>query len=105
MAAHVPDPADERAAAVRRRPGAEARILGGRRRSPGELTQPVPEIYGDGCHRNYTSVKDPACVFGDPSSKTVVALFGDSHAAQWFPAMRRLAEERRWRLVVHTKSA
>ncbi|MFF5229323.1 acyltransferase family protein [Dactylosporangium sp. NPDC000521] len=65
----------------------------------------VPEIYGDGCHLNYTAVKNPACVFGDPSSKTVVALFGDSHAAQWFPSMRRLAEERHWRLVVHTKSA
>ena len=31
-------------------------------------------------------------------------LFGDSHAAQWFPAMERLAIERSWRLISLTKS-
>jgi hypothetical protein len=27
----------------------------------------------------------PECVYGNPSSKTTVVLFGDSHAMQWFP--------------------
>jgi hypothetical protein len=31
-------------------------------------------------------------------------LFGDSHAAAWFPAFNLLARQRRWRLVVMTKS-
>ena len=33
-----------------------------------------------------------------------VVLFGDSHAAQWFPALERLATDRGWRLVSMTKS-
>jgi hypothetical protein len=39
--------------------------------------------------------------FGAP----VVVLFGDSHAAQWFPAVNALARARRWRLVTFVKSA
>jgi hypothetical protein len=34
-----------------------------------------------------------------------VILFGDSHAAQWFPTLERLAIARGWRLVSLTKSA
>ncbi|MBA3495912.1 MAG: acyltransferase, partial [Gemmatimonadales bacterium] len=43
------------------------------------------------------------CVFGDSLSTTVVVLLGDSHAAHWFPAVQRMAEERRWRLVAILK--
>jgi peptidoglycan/LPS O-acetylase OafA/YrhL len=45
------------------------------------------------------------CEFGDPDSEMVIALFGDSHAAHWFPAFRGMAEEQGWRLVVLTKAA
>jgi hypothetical protein len=34
-----------------------------------------------------------------------VVLFGDSHAAQWFPGMEKMALDRGWRLVIVTKSA
>jgi hypothetical protein len=44
------------------------------------------------------------CVYGVPSSSRTVVLFGDSHAAQWFPALDRLAIERSWRLVSLTKA-
>jgi hypothetical protein len=47
----------------------------------------------------------PECVYGDPSSDTIVVLFGDSHAMHWFPALDKLAKERNWRLVGLTKSA
>ena len=40
-----------------------------------------------------------------PSSKTTVVLFGDSHAMQWFPALNGLAKEHDWRLVGLTKAA
>ena len=45
----------------------------------------------------------PDCVYGNPDSATTVALVGDSHAAQWFPAIEQLAKEHDWRLVVMTK--
>jgi peptidoglycan/LPS O-acetylase OafA/YrhL len=62
-------------------------------------------IYRDGCHVNYQSTNTPACVYGDPSSDKVVVLFGDSHAAQWFPAVDRLAREEHWKLVSLTKAS
>jgi SGNH domain-containing protein len=62
-------------------------------------------VYQDGCHAGYESTRTPACVYGDPTSDTVVVLFGDSHAAQWFPALDRLAHERHWKLVSLTKAS
>jgi hypothetical protein len=39
------------------------------------------------------------CVAGDPSANITIALFGDSHATAWFPAIARLAAERDWRFL------
>jgi hypothetical protein len=64
----------------------------------------IPAIYDDGCHLAQPATAIPDCAFGDPGSQAVVVLFGDSHAAQWFPALERLAIERSWRLVSLTKS-
>jgi peptidoglycan/LPS O-acetylase OafA/YrhL len=58
----------------------------------------------DGCLMGFTATAVPPCVFGDISSRTSVVLFGDSHAAMWFPALDALANARHWRLVVWTKA-
>ena len=63
------------------------------------------DIYGTDCHLNLLKVKSGDCVFGDPNANTTIALFGDSHAAQWFPALETLAEQQHWRLVSLTKSS
>ncbi len=65
-----------------------------------------PQLYRDGCSGDLTDaeVKTP-CTYGDPTSATTVVLFGDSHAGHWFPALERVAQERRWKLVVVSKSA
>ena len=65
----------------------------------------APRIYADGCHLDTATTVSPPCVYGDASSPTTVVLFGDSHAAQWFPALERIATDRGWRLVSLTKSA
>ena len=65
----------------------------------------LPSIYNNGCHLSQQATIIPDCVFGDAGASTTVVLFGDSHAAQWFPALERLAIERHWRLVSLTKSA
>jgi len=62
-----------------------------------------PEIYDNGCHVNLVSVEPQVCVYGDTTSDFTVALYGDSHAAQWFPALNQIALERQWRLVILTK--
>ena len=58
-----------------------------------------------GCHVGYDSTAPAAgCVFGDRSARRTVVLLGDSHAAQWFPAVEHLAEREHVRLISWTKS-
>lgn len=58
-----------------------------------------------GCHLGYDDTEFlPKCAFGVLSSLKEVALFGDSHAAQWFPPVEAAAKAKGWRLVSMTKS-
>jgi hypothetical protein len=65
----------------------------------------MPVVYGDGCHAAARDVTPGPCVYGVADGRETVMLIGDSHAAQWFPTLARLAGERGWRLVSLTKSA
>ena len=64
-----------------------------------------PAVYGDDCHVNYGETKSGYCTYGDKNSSTTIVLYGDSHAAQWFPTLEKLANERGFKLVSLTKSA
>ena len=64
-----------------------------------------PIVYDDGCHVNYGESVSDACEYGDLTSKKTIVLYGDSHAAQWFPALEKIAVERKFKLVSLTKSA
>jgi hypothetical protein len=84
------------------------------KRLPKNLTPPISTvrwnlgtIYDDGCilTGEATDPGERDCVYGDPQSAVRVALVGDSHAAQWFPALEALAETHRWRLRVFTKTS
>ncbi|MGH2407132.1 MAG: acyltransferase family protein [Candidatus Limnocylindrales bacterium] len=43
------------------------------------------------------------CVYGQTDSPFTVALVGDSHASQWFPAVERLALHEGWRVITFVK--
>lgn len=45
------------------------------------------------------------CNFGNLESPATVVLFGDSHAEQWFPALKRVAKQRGFRLTTLVKSS
>jgi len=65
-----------------------------------------PRVWADGCHADVPVTTAPeGCVYGDPAAATTVVLYGDSHAAHWFPALERLAAAHRWRLVELTKTS
>jgi peptidoglycan/LPS O-acetylase OafA/YrhL len=49
------------------------------------------------------SVAGGCQLHGDINSSTIVVLFGDSHAEQWYEAVNAVALEKHWRLVVLTK--
>lgn len=63
-----------------------------------------PEIYSDGCHLNTGETNPGKCEYGPRSDRKVV-LFGDSHAAQWQPALKEIAILENFTLVSFTKSA
>jgi hypothetical protein len=60
--------------------------------------------FTDGCDDGFTDSTVHHCVYGDPNSKTTVVLFGDSHAAHWFPALDAIAQARHWRLIDISKA-
>ena len=74
------------------------------RPSPGRARADRSQAYADGCLVTKPATRSPACVYGDRRSRTTVVLFGDSHALQYFPPVRRVADRRGWRLVALTKS-
>ena len=66
----------------------------------------VASLHTTGCFASFSATDVPAaCDFGPAGANTSVVLFGDSHAAQWFPALQRLAAEKGWRLIALTKSS
>jgi peptidoglycan/LPS O-acetylase OafA/YrhL len=64
-----------------------------------------PAVYGDDCHSNYGETESGECTYGDLNSETTIVLYGDSHAAQWFPTLLKLANEKGFKFVSLTKSA
>ncbi|MET4780656.1 acyltransferase family protein [Glaciihabitans sp. UYNi722] len=64
-----------------------------------------PVVYANGCHRDFNSTDASGCQVGSNPSAPVVALFGDSHAAQWYPALIGLADAGEIRLDMNTKSS
>ena len=68
----------------------------------GALTD-MPTIYSNNCHAGFSTTRPKNCVYGDAASSTVIGLYGDSHAAEWFPAFEKIAIKRHWKLITYTK--
>lgn len=65
----------------------------------------VAVVYSDGCHDDLFTVEARGCKYGDTNASKTYVLFGDSHAAQWFPALEKYSAEHGIRLITFTKSA
>ncbi|ORM11839.1 acyltransferase family protein [Prescottella equi] len=65
----------------------------------------VPPIYADGCHVGFSVTEPQDCSYGAKEFGRTIVLFGDSHAAQWFPALEAIALKSGSRLVSFTKSS
>jgi peptidoglycan/LPS O-acetylase OafA/YrhL len=64
-----------------------------------------PKINEDGCHIHIRQTVSPRCEYGDLTSDETIVLYGDSHAAQWFPALDLIGKKRGIKIVSLTKSA
>jgi peptidoglycan/LPS O-acetylase OafA/YrhL len=60
-------------------------------------------VYRDDCVAVGRVSELTPCSYGADGSAFTVVLYGDSHAAQWFPALEAIAEERQFELVVMIK--
>lgn len=69
-----------------------------------EAKQDIPVVYDDGCHLEVDDISPVECAYG-PAGAPTLLLVGDSHAAQWFSAVERYANENHLRLVSMTKSS
>ncbi|MEU4714738.1 acyltransferase family protein [Micromonospora purpureochromogenes] len=65
----------------------------------------VPATTRTNCHVQQNSSEPLTCVYGVKDASYTVVLAGDSHAAQWLPALEAVAVQRKWRVVTHTKSS
>ena len=58
-----------------------------------ESAEDAPLLYANGCDTSVRRIDSSGCQFGKDPNAPVVALFGDSHATSWFPALHALARE------------
>ncbi|MFG3380657.1 acyltransferase family protein [Streptomyces sp. NPDC047999] len=64
------------------------------------------KVYTDDCALTMTdTVQTQPCLYGDTDAERTVVLFGDSHVAQWFPALDAIARKHNWQLYSLTKNA
>lgn len=59
----------------------------------------------DGCHIHIRQTVSPRCEYGDTTSNQVIVLYGDSHAAQWLPALDIIGKKRAIKIISLTKSS
>jgi hypothetical protein len=58
-----------------------------------------PRTVADGCHSFARTDSVRPCEYGRLDGRGTIVLFGDSHAAQWFPPLEQAAIAHGWRLV------
>lgn len=68
-------------------------------------TEDVPDIYKQHCEVGQYDEGVKSCVYGQPKGKTTVAVVGDSKISQWLTALDAIGKDRKWKIVVYTKSA
>ncbi|MFG3302234.1 SGNH hydrolase domain-containing protein [Micromonospora chersina] len=71
---------------------------------PSVARDDLPSVYSDRCHAGPTERAVLRCAYGPQDATVTIAVVGDSHAAQWVPTLRAVAERRNWRLLTYTKS-
>lgn len=65
----------------------------------------IPDVYASGCHVGIGVAEPKACTWGREEAPVRIVLVGDSHAAQWVPALEEIVARRPdWQVTSFTKS-
>lgn len=78
-------------------------VPGNLRPSVGGVYDDRPAVYPDGCVNEGVDDSLRDCRYGAVGSRRKIVLFGDSHAAQWAPAMDAIALDAGYELIVLAK--
>lgn len=79
-----------------------------------DMISPEPETAGsldiplwgiEECQIEPEELTPKRCEFGRTGSARTIVLAGDSHAAQWLPAVREVAAENDWRVITYFHSS
>jgi SGNH domain (fused to AT3 domains)/Bacterial TSP3 repeat len=83
-----------------------------RRAVPSNLTPSLakapkdqPPSYRDGCHSGPYEPAIHPCAYANKHGSKTIAIFGDSHAAQWLAGLIKAGSSRSWKVISITKSA
>ncbi|MBV1854121.1 acyltransferase family protein [Catellatospora tritici] len=72
---------------------------------PMDARDDVARVYADSCLSAGAETEVKTCDYGPADAIRTVALVGDSHAAQWFPALAVVAEQRHWHVTTYLKGS
>lgn len=73
---------------------------------PLQAKDDLPKVYGDGCHQNLEDAEVLECEYGVMDNPDyTIAIVGGSHSAQWLPALEKIAETERIKIINYTKSS
>ncbi|WP_312881306.1 acyltransferase family protein [Actinomadura alba] len=75
------------------------------RPAPDVATQDLPSVYENDCMQNTRESELEQCSYGAKQPSHTITLIGNSHAAQWLPALEKMAAPNGWRIVVMTKGS
>ncbi|GAT72651.1 predicted acyltransferase [Microbacterium sp. HM58-2] len=57
-----------------------------------QVAEDLAPVFEDGCQLDVKTESVQDCEYGDPRGDSTIAVFGDSHAAQWLPAVSAFAD-------------
>ncbi len=78
-------------------------VPGNLRPSVSDVYSDRPAVYPDGCVNEGVDDSLLDCRYGDVGAQRTIVLYGDSHAAQWSPAMDAIALDAGYELIVLAK--
>jgi peptidoglycan/LPS O-acetylase OafA/YrhL len=71
----------------------------------GPAASDLSRVFADGCVTGFAESDVRHCAYGDTLAGDALVVFGDSHAAQWIPALETVATQHGLRLVPILKTS
>ena len=85
--------------------GVGGRLVDNHAKFRGKIDHSQPSTYANGCHLGLGEFQPKPCFVNLKSEGPLIYLYGDSHAAQWVPALEIASQSINFKLRILTKSS